>query len=170
MPILAIRRSRSRHGRNDLLQGLPALGVPEPDLVGREVLLLSVSLSSLSFAASFQGEKTHNLISNIMPHARLPLRLPLRVLTSHPLQVRVRRPALATQPPVLQLRKVALKETDLVLPVHARRVRVLPHDREVVPHFPLCDRGLGLRYELDAPHVLPVPEGRRVQGKLGALC
>lgn len=39
MPIRAVGRGRDGNRRNDLLQGLSALGVPEADLVGAEVLL-----------------------------------------------------------------------------------------------------------------------------------
>lgn len=56
-----------------------------------------------------------------------------------------------------------------MLLVRARRVLLLPHDAEVVEHLALVDGRVGLGDELRAPHVLPVPEGRVVEGELRAL-
>lgn len=80
-----------------------------------------------------------------MPHVRLPLRLPLRVLGNHELEVRIRGALLARDPTGFHLDEVRLEEVDLVLAVHARRVGVLAHHREVVVHLAAVDSRLGLR-------------------------
>lgn len=104
-----------------------------------------------------------------MPYARLPLRLPLAVLSDHELQIRIARRALATDPPVLQLGKVALEETNLVLPIHAWRIRVASHDAEMVPDLATVDRGGRLRDQLDTPHGLPIPVRGGVESELCPL-
>lgn len=82
-----------------------------------------------------EKENTYDLIGDVMPHIRLPLGLPLGVLGDHELQVRVGRPRLARDPAGLHLDEVRLEEVDLVLAVHARRVRVLAHHREMVVYL-----------------------------------
>lgn len=110
-----------------------------------------------------------DLVRNVMPHVRLPLRLPLGVLGDHELKIGVRGALLARDPARLQLDEVRLEEADLVLAIDARRVHVFAHDREVVVYLAAVDSGLGLRDQLCASHVLPVPEGRAVDCELGAL-
>ena len=92
-----------------------------------------------------------------MPYAGKPLGLPARLLVDHELEVGVGGAGLAADPAVLHLGEVALEEADLVLAARARRVRLPPHRAEVVEYPPLVDRRLGLRDQLDPPHVLPVP-------------
>lgn len=111
----------------------------------------------------------YNLKGNIVPDASLPLRLPLAVLANHELQVRVAGAALAADPAVLELGKVALEEADLVLAADAGGVGVGPANRKMVPDLAAVDGRRGLRDQLDAPHVLPVPVRRRVERELGPL-
>lgn len=88
---------------------------------------------------------TYDLVRNVMPHVRLPLRLPLGVLGDHELKIGVRGALLARDPARLQLDEVRLEEADLVLAIDARRVHVFAHDREVVVYLAAVDSGLGLR-------------------------
>ena len=104
-----------------------------------------------------------------MPNPRLPLRLPLALLARHPLQIRITRAALPANPAVLELGEMALEEADLVLAVDAGRVNVLAHDAKVVKHLARGNCRFRLRDQLDAPHVLAVPEGGAVERELGAL-
>lgn len=102
-------------------------------------------------------DRTYNLESDVMPNIGLPLGLPLALLADHELEVGVLGALLAADPAVLHLGEVALEEADLVLAVDARRRGVLAHHAEVVEHLALVDRRLGLRDQLDPPHVLAIP-------------
>lgn len=104
-----------------------------------------------------------------MPKPRLPHRTPLTRPPHIPPKRRILSPTLSTNPPSLQLGKMALEEANLMLAIHARRVRVAAHDAEMVPHKPAVDGRAGLRDQLGAPHRLPVPVRRGVEREFGAL-
>ena len=84
------------------------------------------------------------------------------------LQVGIACAGLAVDPPILQLREVALEEADLVLVRGTRDVRRRPLDREVVVHSTSVDGSLRLRDQLGSPHVT-VPLGCAVDRDLRAL-
>ena len=109
------------------------------------------------------GKATHNLVGNVVPHVRLPLRLPQALPPNHELQVHILLALVPRDPPILHLRKVALKEGNLVLLVRTRSILILPHHAKVVKHLALVNRRRRLRDQLRAPHGLPVPEGRVVE-------
>ncbi len=109
------------------------------------------NLSKSGEGAIFEGDgewgwrdRTHDLVGDVVPHISLPFRLPLRVLGDHELQVWVRGARLARNPAGFHLDEVRLEEADLVLAVHARRIGVLAHHREVVVHLAAVDGCLGL--------------------------
>lgn len=147
MPVGAVRRSRRLNGGYQLLQLVAALRVPEADRAATEV----------------------DFESHVVPNVGLPLRLPLGVLRDHELQVGVLGALLTGDPAVLQLGKVAFEEADLVLAVLRRGIGILAEYAEVVKHFAAVDSSLSLGDQLDASHVLSIPEGGRVQCKLGSL-
>ena len=101
----------------------------------------------------------YNLIGNVVPDASIPDNVPLRRSSNLPSQRRIARPRRATNPPRLQLGKVALEEADLVLAVQARGIGGAAHDAEMVVDLPAVDGRGGLRDQLGAAHVLPVPVG-----------
>lgn len=103
-----------------------------------------------------------------MPYIGHELDLPLALTTNHPLQIRVAGSRLAVHPSILQLRKVALEEADLVLVRRARYIGCRAFDREMVVDLPLVDGGSRLGNKLCAPHVR-VPFCGAVDSDLGAL-
>ena len=110
-----------------------------------------------------------------MPNTRLPLRLPVALLAHHPLQVGVTRATLPTNPPALHLRKVALEEINLVLPIDTRGIGILSHHAKVIEHLPARNRRLGLRDQLRALHAIRVPYRCVVDGgaqslRLACIC
>lgn len=105
-----------------------------------------------------------------MPHTRIPRRhTPLALLIHHPLQLQITRPTLARNPTILHLGKVALKEINLVLAIHAGRVGPIAHHAKVVIDLALVDGRGRLRDQLDASHVLAVPVGGAIEREFGAL-
>lgn len=105
-----------------------------------------------------------------MPHTRIPRRhTPLALLIHHPLQLQITRPTLPRNPAILHLREVALKEINLVLTIHTRRVGPIAHHAEMVVDFALIDSRGGLWDQLDASHGLAIPVGGAVEGEFGAL-
>lgn len=106
-----------------------------------------------------RGVGAYNLISNVVPDASIPDDIPLGRSSNLPSQRWIARPRRATNPPRLQLREMALEEADLVLAVQARGVSGAAHDAEMVEDLPAVDGRGGLRDQLGAAHVLPVPVG-----------
>ena len=104
-----------------------------------------------------------------MPNIRLPHHTPLTRPPHIPPKRRILRPRLPTNPPGLQLRKMALEEAYLMLAIHARRIRRTPFDAEMVPHQATVNSRSGLRDQLRAPHRLSVPVRRVVEREFRAL-
>lgn len=129
----------------------------------------SISKSEFGEPGFEQKRGTYNLISNIMPNIRFPNRTPLARSPNIPSERRIRSSALATNPSSLQLREMALEETDLVLAVYAGGIGRASFDAEMVPYFSGVDRGFGLGDQFGASHRLAVPVGGTVEGELCAL-
>lgn len=105
-----------------------------------------------------------------MPHAHLPRRhTPLALLADHPLQLGITIPSLAANPAILHLGEVALEKVDLVLAVHAGRVRAVARHAEVIEDLAAVDGRRGLRDQLDTPHGLSVPVRGGVEREARAL-
>lgn len=108
-------------------------------------------------------------VRNIMPYPRREVGRPLTHTAHLPPQVAITHIRLPRDPPRLHLREVALKETNLVLPIDRREIRGIRHHGEVVPHFARVDRRRRLRNQLGPPHGLALPVRRGIERELGAL-
>lgn len=84
------------------------------------------------------------------------------------LQVSVTGPRLSTNPAILQLSEVALKERNLMLVRRAWNIGVRSLDGEMVEDGSLVDGSFGLGNQLCSPHVA-VPLGGGIDCDLGAL-
>lgn len=113
--------------------------------------------------------ETYDLIGDIVPHASSPVRAPLRGTADIPTQQWVRGSRFSRDPSRLQLREVGFEEANLVFSIYAGRVGIRPHDAEVVPYFARVDGCRCLRNQLCPPHVLAIPVGSAVKGKLCSL-
>lgn len=94
-----------------------------------------------------------NLIRDVVPLISLELNVPLRHPADMPLELSIA----TTRSTIFKFRKVALKESNLVLVCRRRGILGGGLDRKVVVHLALVDGGLGLGDKLCPQHALAVP-------------
>lgn len=104
-----------------------------------------------------------------MPSTGIPSDIPVSRSTDIPSQQWIRSSTLARDPPRLHFCEVGFKETDLVLPVYAWRVRGRLHHAEVIPHFSCVDGCGSLRNQLGSSHGLSIPIRSAIERNLGTL-
>lgn len=147
VPVSAVRGGADGEGTSGEDEWVGASGVPERDLVGGEV----------------------NIISNVMPNISIESNAPLSLPRDAPLQSRITGTRSTGQKTILQLREMRLKEVDLMLEISTWSISIGSLDRKVVVDVSLVDSGGSLGDQLGTSHVLSIPVGGVVDGDLDTL-
>jgi len=147
VPIRGVRRRAARDGGVHLSERGGPIGCKQRASAGAEV----------------------DVVREVVPIARDELGAPLRVGVDVPSKGVVRGSGLTVNESVLDLGKMTLEESNLMLVVGARRVGRRSHQGEVVEEFTRSKVRRRLRDDFGTLHGLPVPERRAINCDLDSL-